>query len=87
MRVYSQAVGRIHSQACDWLRRLSTDPHQLDHQVYLVTGGLLQRGTAHSAGGDRRTQTLLRKSRSTDEKMTSCGAAAAARQLLVDGAA
>lgn len=59
--VYSQAIGRIHGQAGDGLGRLSTDPDQLDHQVYLVAGGLLQGGTAHPAGGEKQRQTLLRK--------------------------
>lgn len=61
--MHLQAIGGIHSQTGDGLRRLTTNPHQLDHEVYLVTGGLLQRGTAHSAGGERWRQSLLRKQR------------------------
>lgn len=49
MNVNSQAGGGVERQAGDLLRRLPAHPHQLHHQVNLVTRRLLQRGTAHSA--------------------------------------
>lgn len=44
-----QAIGRVNSEASDWLRWLPAHPHQLDDQLHLVARRLLQRGTPYSA--------------------------------------
>lgn len=65
MTVDSQAGGGVERQAGDLLGRLPAHPHQLHHQVHLVTRRLLQGGAAHStkeSEGDRRhTHTHTRK--------------------------
>lgn len=83
MKVNSQAGGGVERQAGDLLRRLPAHPHQLHHQVNLVTRRLLQRGTAHSAEESeskrRHTHTHKKGFRKEEERRT-IGAAAVRRE-------